>query len=824
MLTDIDALVQAVKTKLADYLQDQGVDPSKKFLCLNPNHHDSSPSMNMHRDGLFVKCFSCDANYSIFDVASILEGKPTSGPEWVTDNVMYLADKFGLKHNIVQKSMHAKTAEKYAYYKAYAIVADLLAKTAENNSSESFEKEIRKRKWKKKESIELGIGCVNSFKEVLDALEGNGFSKEFIDYVGLMRPDIFNADGVIFTVYDEFNKPIAFYMRDVKYEEKKAAHDKGDYRAEVSRPRTPSKYNSTANLIGIYEKPLFPYGLNDVKNFHKVIVVEGHGCKHSLRLNGIDNVIALGGLELGEQTLNKLKSLGVTNIVLLLDSDSSGREKIKNIIRRYYGKMSVDLSVIDMVEWPDVKDPDEFIRKYGIGIFKQLQERNALEWLTAVEITEKGDPYTVLQDITPLIAIDRSPINRQKIINMIADMTNISRDIIAEEVDQKIAASKDRKSEFAVKVMDEAREMVMMNPGALDAAIHMIETKLSNLNKGNNDDEIFSSVECLKGLVKLQDREESDLEEPVIHTGYGDWDKLMPLPTNEAFILVMGPPNTGKSSMFINMCLRILELNPNAMVIIHTIDDSREVYINRMISVLSKIKINWIKNPKFYLDKEKAKLRSDAYKKVSEYIREERLIIKDIVHGGTVEYHGRLCAHYREKYPTRHMVAMCDNLHRLDSEAGFEDGRFKTKAISGLMKSYTTKYDMVEFCTVEMTKQGMYEKPTNAGSIAEAASLQFDANVIIYLWNEMNVMRDEADLTFESTIQDYLPEAGYIHKPVIKPIIEALFLKNKLSEFKGSMYFPFHPELAIYGEMSIEEAHRIIHEKRAAKQARKEGR
>lgn len=776
----------------------------------------------MYKDGTFVKCFSCGRAADIFTLANWLENKPLDGEGFLTENVFYLADKFGIKYNIVGKSADARTANKYAYLRAYKIVADFIQTTAKENPTDSFEGELKKRRWKKAESIELGLGCVHNFKDILELLEANDFTKEFVELCGLMRSDIFNQDGLIFTVYDEFSRPIAFYMRDTKFEEKKEKWDTVD-KLELIRGKAPSKYNSTANYTGVYEKPLFPYGINDVKNFHKIIVVEGHGCKHNLRLHGIDNVIALGGLELGEQTLQKLSYLGVTQVVLLLDNDDKGREKIKNIIRKYYGKTSVDFSVLDMGSvYSDVKDPDEFLRKHGKEKFKGLIEKNSLEWLIGIELTEKSDPYTVLQEITPLIAQERSPLIRMKIVNIIADITGIDRDIINQEVEQKISVSKDRKSEFAIKVMDEAKELLMMNPGALDAAMNLIENKLTLLNKGGNDEELFSGNECLKSLVKLQELEESDDKIPVIKTGYSDWDILCPLPTNEAFVLVMGPPNTGKSSMFINLALRILELNPETMVIIHTIDDSRDVYINRMIATLAQIKINWIKNPKHYLDTAMMKRRHEAYRTIADYMRSDRLIIKDISHGGTVEYHGKLIQHYRDKYPQRSLVGMCDNLHRLDTEVGYEDGRFKTKAISALMKSYTTKYNCVQISTVEMTKQGMYEKPTNASCIAEAASLQFDANLILYLWNDLNVRREAATLTFASTVTDYFPEAGYIHKPTIKPIIECLFLKNKLSEFKEALYFLFHPELAYYDDITIQEVNAIKEERRREEEEKKE--
>jgi len=809
----MEELVDTLRLKLADYLEQNGIErPEKHFKCLHPGHDDKSPSMNMHKDGLYVKCHSCGSSGDIFSVANWIEDKPLLGPEFIQDNIFYLADKFSLKYNII-RSDDAKVAMKYAYLRAYKIASEYLIHVANENPNVGFDKEVKRRRWALKESIKLGLGCADSFSNFIAHLKSNGFTADFIDMVGLNRGDIFNQDGLIFTVYDEYSRPIAFYSRDVRFEEKKAEHKKRLSNLEMAPGKPPMKYNSTANFTGVYEKPQFPYGIHDCRNFHKVIAVEGHGCKHSLKLSGIDNVFALGGLELNDVTIGKMSSLGVTNIVLLLDNDEKGKEKIKNIVRKYFGKSSAEFSVMDMsAVAPDVKDPDEFLRKYSKEAFKTIVEKDCLEWIVMDELSvQDADPYTILQDITPLIALQRSPLQRQKTINLVSELTGIDRSLISEEIDQKISCSTERQGEFAIKVMDEAKELLLMNPENIGGAFSLIETKLNALKENENTEELFSANETLKALVNMQDKQECEDDEPVIKTGFTDFDNHIPIPFNEAFALVMGPPNTGKTALFDSLALRMLEENDDLTVIIHTIDDSRDIYLNRMVAALSRIKINWIKRPKYYLDSDKSKIRSQAFRKIAEYIKDERLIVKDITHGVSAEYHGNLIGHYRERYPNRNIVSFCDNFHRLQYEASQEmEGRHKFRAMSSLMKSYTTRYDCSLFCTVEMTKQDMYTKPTNASGISEAAALQFDANLIIYLWNEMNCEREEADLTFDSKVPEFYPDDGYVYKTVKKPIIEALILKNKLSEFKDSLYFKFHPELALYDEISRDDVREIL--------------
>jgi hypothetical protein len=146
------------------------------------------------------------------------------------------------------------------------------------------------------------------------------------------------------------------------------------------------------------------------------------------------------------------------------------------------------------------------------------------------------------------------------------------------------------------------------------------------------------------------------------------------------------------------------------------------------------------------------------------------------------------------------------------------------------MKSYTTKYSCVSACTVEQNKFDMYEEANDASQIKETVALQYDANMIMYIWNELNCKREHAYLYTDSSVLEYSThEQKYLHRKEKKPILKVKFLKNKLSEFKGDLYFSAHPELAMIIPMPMQEAWDLVkarkeeHEryKAAAKEAKK---
>jgi len=67
-----DTEKQDVKEQLESYLQERGVDTTKPFRCLNPEHEDKNPSMSFNsKNGIQVKCFGCGLSYDIFDLIGI---------------------------------------------------------------------------------------------------------------------------------------------------------------------------------------------------------------------------------------------------------------------------------------------------------------------------------------------------------------------------------------------------------------------------------------------------------------------------------------------------------------------------------------------------------------------------------------------------------------------------------------------------------------------------------------------------------------------------------------------------------------------------------
>ena len=68
-----------LRPHLLDYLHSRGINPRRRFRCLNPDHLDRDPSMGYDSRRCKVHCFACGADYDLFDLLQIDEHLSTPG-------------------------------------------------------------------------------------------------------------------------------------------------------------------------------------------------------------------------------------------------------------------------------------------------------------------------------------------------------------------------------------------------------------------------------------------------------------------------------------------------------------------------------------------------------------------------------------------------------------------------------------------------------------------------------------------------------------------------------------------------------------------------
>jgi len=117
-----------------------------------------------------------------------------------------------------------------------------------------------------------------------------------------------------------------------------------------------------------FSKSIWLYALNKSKDFIKpcgtAILVEGQGDVWRLWEAGIKNVVGMFGSSLSDVQTHLLKELGISNLVVLTDSDGAGqnaKEKIRDKCSDLFNIIEVDMPANDVGEM-SVEEINEYLK------------------------------------------------------------------------------------------------------------------------------------------------------------------------------------------------------------------------------------------------------------------------------------------------------------------------------------------------------------------------------------------------------------------------------------------------------------------------------
>ncbi|MHA1831066.1 MAG: toprim domain-containing protein, partial [Candidatus Helarchaeota archaeon] len=297
---------------------------------------------------------------------------------------------------------------------------------------------IESRGWKKETAIKMGIGGIHSFREYKDRMLSRGWDKRFLEKYGLLNTQIFNKNGIIFTLFDKNNRVCGFASRNLDYDKYKTKEEAkaAGIRKYTNSPSTP-----------IFKKSEFLYNYNNLPNelegIKHIYIVEGYPDVLTLIDNNILNVVGLCGTAFGKEHLELLEARKIHSVTFALDFDSAGISATFNAIMKYFTNSDIK---IDILYLKDLKNPsknidvDDFVRKYGIQEFKKLARLTPYEWRKIVQ-PELPNKWDRLNDLLPYIAIE-SKLMQQKAIEQLADEFQVSKHILNQALEEYLDAQK----------------------------------------------------------------------------------------------------------------------------------------------------------------------------------------------------------------------------------------------------------------------------------------------------------------------------------------------------------------------------------------------
>lgn len=793
-VVNLEEVTQSLKPFLEQYLQEHGYDTSKHFNCINPKHTDNNGSMSTKGDkGYHVaNCFGCGTAADIFTAAHFIENKPIKGPAFIEENVLYLAEKFGVQLNLAD--LTPDEIYEYRTYEAYKYAAKLIA-DPEFGDYSMISKEIDRRGWDPQKCSEWGIGTVN-YSDYKAKMKAAGYDVQFLQGVDLDRSNLFDSHNLLFTVNDDFGRPVGFSAKNLKYNK--------------DNPNSKKYINTrgTGLECAIFKKGSRLYGFDIAKNASSPLYIfEGQADVITGRHHGLMNCCCTLGTALTDHHINLLKKHGIFNIILVFDSDEAGE---KAALRALDTKFSSEKDFrVKLIQLPEGQDPDDLLRDHGIDEFVRLKKWSAFEWRMVRFMDEVGDDEDedksreIAEKMAKIIVTEKSHVHQEQMAKQVAKMTGFTLQAIMSEVkrlrNEKESAVQEKKQAAVEALMYEMRK----NPEDIELALVQCQSAITDINKSTGEKTGRKTI-----LDLVMNQKEHDENRTSDFAGFkmrpeglgniaakldDDW-------TTGSLVFVGGSEQAGKTTFCTQMAYEIVTENEDVVCIYHSIDDAARFILYKWVCQATnelQLELNHVSNPNYWASQEGCgwiqSERDAAYKKVIDLVKEGRLILSDATNGSSLAYAESLVKEVRENHPTKKIVLFVDNFHKLPDYSEI-NGHERVKRLSNHLKNMTVANNITVVATVEYRKLQQGEKPSNL-ALAESRSLAYDASVIIHLFNELHM---------EGEYKSVLVHEDDRGK--ILPRIWCKFGKNKVSGFEGRVFLDLFPSSASYRSVDTDQA------------------
>lgn len=664
MREEVIQLANTIKSNFTlQYAYEMGLDVSdkKKFLCLCKDHDDKNPSMSFNKNTGTFHCFSCGKNYDAFNIAHDHENKPLFSDE----TVFYLAEKFGLPYKHLQKEYSPEDKKKQEYSKTVGLFSTYVL----NHKNISF---LEKRKISVETADKLGIGSVDSYKNLEKFLLDNGCNKDVIKDIGINQFHI-NEDKLIFILKNEYNTPVSFGVREMVYTkdrlkkniEWKPEYDdmkKDEMYKAISKDTSLSipiieKYMETSKYINgkntcIYDKSKFLYMWGEIrKDFNKmlpIILCEGYMDCVTAYQKGFRNLVAICSTSFTDNHLSLIeKEQKMEKVAFALDSDKAGRDKTKSILEKLKESTPLLKEYTFAIYKEEGKDIDEIINSKDIKSIKDIFNFKTLFDYELMVLKEKyGDDIDedkLYDDFVRVIAKTKNSKEREKQINSLMEyLPSYSKISVLESINEIINYQEKNYNEEVIAKVNLAVKVIKNKPtnatqilGSLIDEIDEVDVKF-DFKKKNVRERSLNSFRTIE-----VDKQNSDLFE--VNFNF-PWLNDVNLNLGNS-VVISSLANIGKSSVFQFLSKMVsLDTSNNVAILYITTDDTAKKVWENMIATISGLPRNYCSNPyyhkKFGINKnsdDTSKKFFEVYNRTVDFLtdmqNDGRLIILDIAEG-----------------------------------------------------------------------------------------------------------------------------------------------------------------------------------------------
>jgi len=467
----------------------------KYYFGLCPFHNEKTPSFSVTPSLQIFNCFGCGKGGNVFHfimnienldfqeaVKFLAEKANITLPEY---DAGYDTERLRLKKEIIEINTEA---------------ARFFYRTLLSENGGAGRKYLKSRGLNADTIKRFGIGfSTGEYDSLKKYLNTKGYTDEKLVQSGLV---IKSTNGA----YDRFRNRIMFPIFDLR----------GNiigFGGRVINDDKPKYMNSPETIV--YNKRNSLYGLNFAKNANdkQVVIVEGYMDVISLHKYGIINSVASLGTALTESQGRLLKKY-FEELIIAYDADTAG----KDATMRGLDLLSDIGCNVKVLQIPDGKDPDEYIRTNGPEKFRLLMKKalSLVEYKISVYRKLFGDntvdsKVKFLNAISQVLAKIESRIELEMYVKKLAGEYEISEESLYSEI-AKYRKVKDTRMPryYSANRQFKKSDELKTNPSYRDElmmiAVLVTDNSMYELVKNDIDANYFTNKELKAIAIELMGR------------------------------------------------------------------------------------------------------------------------------------------------------------------------------------------------------------------------------------------------------------------------------------------------------------------------------
>lgn len=411
-----------VEDVISSYVPLKKAGKNLKGLC--PFHTEKTPSFVVYSDTQSFYCFGCGAGGDVISFIMRQENLDyVSAVEFLAKRVgITLPDFTGSN----EKSGTTRARVLSMNVEAAKFFRDMLFDDKIGAAARAYL--VNKRKLSQSVIKSFGLGySPGGFRSLRDHLRGLGFTYEEMADAYLCGK---NEKGY----YDYFRDRVMFPIIDV-------SGNVVGFGARAMNDTVKPKYLNTSDTPA-FKKSKNLFALNYAKNNSSdmMIVCEGYMDAIAMHSAGVKCAVATLGTAITQDHARIIKKY-TNRVILSYDSDEPGQKAAERAMG-ILGEAGIDTKVL-VIE--GAKDPDEYIRTYGVDMFRKLLEgsRSKFDFFLdkikqKYDLSNSEERIRASSEICSYIASVYSRVERDIYISKASEILSVDRKSVEADVERSI--------------------------------------------------------------------------------------------------------------------------------------------------------------------------------------------------------------------------------------------------------------------------------------------------------------------------------------------------------------------------------------------------